>query len=88
MDETQSPTYNSAGNPDLTNQFQIRVQDLRAEKERWIEDAKIKKVKGFNEAKGDEMKGVFTPEQNGTYQAKKEEVNEEFKAKNSLTISK
>ncbi len=42
---------------------------------------KFKKLKGYNESKDEELKKVFTDEQFKTYQAKKEEVKEEFKAK-------
>ena len=42
---------------------------------------KFKKLKGYNESKDEELKKVFTAEQFKIYQAKKEEVKEEFKAK-------
>jgi hypothetical protein len=42
---------------------------------------KIKKLKGYNESKDEELKKVFTAEQFNTYLVKKEEVREEFKAK-------
>jgi hypothetical protein len=42
---------------------------------------KFKKVKSYNDAKDDELKKLLTEQQFQTYQAKKEEVKEEFKAK-------
>ena len=42
---------------------------------------KFKKLKSYNDDKDNELKGLLTAEQFKTYQAKKEEVKEEFKAK-------
>ena len=42
---------------------------------------KFKKLKDYNEAKDKELKVLLTEDQYKTYQAKKEEVKEEFKAK-------
>ena len=42
---------------------------------------KFKKLKSYNDDKDKELKGLLTAEQFKTYQAKKEEVKEEFKAK-------
>lgn len=42
---------------------------------------KLKKLKSFDQDKDNELKTLLTDEQYKTYQAKKEEIKEEFKAK-------
>jgi hypothetical protein len=57
----------------------IKTEELRNTDEPRKE--KFKKLKGYNEEKDQELKKLFTGEQFNLYQAKKEEVKEEFKAK-------
>ena len=56
-----------------------KTEELRTTKDSKMQ--KFKKVKAYNDSKDKELKEVFTDEQYKKYQAKKEEVKEEFKTK-------
>lgn len=58
-----------------------KTEELRNSSE--SKGQKFKKLKSYNDDKDKELKGLLTAEQFKTYQAKKEEVKEEFKAKAS-----
>lgn len=64
---------------EINLKYANKTEELRNSDE--ARKQKFKMLKGYNDAKDDELKKTLKPEQFKTYQAKKEEVKEEFKAK-------